>query len=103
MRNGVFEGYGVYGNLFEECSGKRYWILKLVLDSSERSDYSERYYWISGNEFRNIFQGRLLEGLTPKSNYLLGDVDMNVPLAERQAALKAISTWETRAANSQSG
>jgi hypothetical protein len=100
MRHGVFDDYAIYGNLFEEWSGRRYWILNLVQGSTEYSESSEHSYWVSGDEFRSILEGKLLENLAPSSTIMLGEVVRDLPLAERQAALKAIGIWEYNSTHS---
>lgn len=94
MQHGMFDGIGIYGNLFDE-NGKRFWILDLVVESPENS-YSEtstHSYWVCGGDFRTVRGARQLEGYPPTSTFLLDEVT-NPPSAERQAALKAIDLWE---------
>jgi hypothetical protein len=94
MQHGIFDGIGIYGNLFDE-SGKRFWILDLVLESPQNS-YSEPRqcsYWVCGGEFRTVRGARQLQGYPSTSTFLLDGVT-HPPPAERQAALKAIGLWE---------
>jgi hypothetical protein len=93
MQHGMFDGIGIYGNLFDE-NGKRFWILDLVVESPENSysEPSKHTYWVRSGEFRTVRGSRQLEGYPSTSTFLLDEV-VNPSSAERQAALKAIDLW----------
>jgi hypothetical protein len=85
----LFQGRGK----FEKT--QRAWQLTMIEPSTPTHPDIRHDYWISGDEFRAVFGGNLLQSPpNPSSSYVLGEPIANIPQDVSQAASEAIGTWE---------
>ncbi len=98
LRAGAFGEFVIYGNHYRKRSAPsnvaEAWLLTVVNPWTEDHQETIHDYWVCGEEFRSVVKGRLLEGLTLASTFILGENPVEPPEVEKRAALQAIKSWQ---------
>lgn len=84
-RQGYFGDHHVEGEWFEDQSGERSWLMKLV------SSHASGSYWVAAEEFRSALKNIDLSG---KAHIAIDGLVTNLDPEVKQLLLNAIQEWE---------